>query len=704
MEAKEYPCLKILSGPHQFQIPIYQRAYSWTRPQCRQLWDDLVRTGSDEGVRSHFIGSIVYIGAGGHHTSAVEELQVIDGQQRLTTLTLLLLALVAEAEERQAKGEAFDFGADAGNIRHYYLLNDREQGRLRHKLSLTYGDRQSLGRLLNGESLEGPGLTVSTRIRDNWLWFRKKLGGLDEAGAAALWSGLSKLMMISVILDREKDDPQLIFESLNSTGLELSQADLIRNHVLIGLPPEEQRQLFEAHWRPMELTFGADAYAAHFDRFVRHYLTMKRRDIPNIRNIYGTFKQHLVRSGDTAATVAELHRYSGMYARIVLGHEEHPKLRAAFDSLTDLRVDTAVPFLLEVVADLDDGCIGPKEALEVLLLIEAYVVRRTLSDFATNTLNKTFMTLGDTLDKSSTDAYVESLGIALLSLPGSRAFPRDEMLRERLKSKDIYALKTRNHLFDHLENHGRKEPVATAEYTFEHILPQSRNLSVEWREALGDDWFAARERVLHTLGNLTLTGYNSELSDRPFEEKRDHSGHGFTKSPLRLNEIPAAAERWDEAAIRDRTRVLTEKIIAIWPTPDVELPLLEPEEPTVHDLADHPNLVGPLKDAYEELHDCVLELLPGVRRKIKKVSIGYYHGSPVLDVVVLKKHLNVCLSAPKHVLHDPHQLVQDFRGRGHVGNGDSLVRFRPGDPFEPVLDLIRKTADYVAAEEVHRKR
>ena len=382
--------------------------------------------------------------------------------------------------------------------------------------------------------------------------------------------GLTKLMVVDVALSRDQDNPQLIFESMNSTGRALSQADLIRNFVLMGLEPAEQTRLYQDHWRPMELSFGQEAYGTHFDRFMRHYLTLKTGEIPKIERVYEAFKayarQPSIDQGGIDLLVADIQRFAGYYCLITLDRESTGPLSEAFRDLRELRVDVASPFLLELYADHDTGQLSEVEFCRAVRLVESYVFRRAVCSIPTNSLNKTFSTFGRELKKES---YLESIMAHFLLMPSYRRFPRDEEFKRELRVRDLYNFPRRSYWLRRMENHGRKERVLVDEYTIEHIMPQNEDLSVKWRSDLGPDWERVHATWLHTLGNLTLTGYNSEYSDRPFAEKRDMEG-GFGMSPLKLNEDIGSLERWDERAIQARATRLVDVAASVWK--DVHLP------------------------------------------------------------------------------------------------------------------------------------
>ena len=559
MKATEANFLGFLKRSPQFVIPIYQRTYSWTERECGQLWEDILRTGGSDAIPAHFTGSIVYIEKGLYQVTSQSSLLVIDGQQRLTTVMLILEALGRHVGD----GEPVD-GFSAKKLRSYYLLNPLEEGERGFKLLLTQTDKQSLLALMQ----QKPERTESSlRISQNFAFFQEQVRSLEATGLALLCKGLAKLTIVDIALSRDQDNPQLIFESMNSTGRELSQADLIRNFILMGLEPTHQTRLYEEHWRPMEIAFGQEAYGTHFDGFMRHYLTFKTGEIPNVRAVYEAFKGH-TRSPEVAAAgvdalVADVHTYAGYYCAMALDKEDDIELASAFRDLRELKVDVAFPFLLELYDDYVQGRIPNEDFVQAVRLVEAYVFRRAVCAIPTNSLNKTFASFGRALRK---DRYIQSIQAHLLTLPSYRRFPGNEEFRRELSARDLYNFPRRSYWLRRLENQGRKERVPVDEYTIEHIMPQNENLSAAWREALGPEWKQVHERWLHTLGNLTLTGYNSEYSDRPFCEKRDMQG-GFKESPLRLNERLGALDTWNEDTIQERAEQLAAKAVHVWTPP-----------------------------------------------------------------------------------------------------------------------------------------
>jgi uncharacterized protein with ParB-like and HNH nuclease domain/predicted transport protein len=691
MKASEAQLLAFIQQSPQFIIPIYQRTYSWTTRECQQMWDDILRSGRDESVSGHFIGSVVYIEQGLSQSSNRSPLLVIDGQQRLTTATLLIEALARHLGDE----EPFDGFSDL-KLRHYYLLNPLEKGDKHYKLLLTQTDRESVIALVTQNPWPH---NPSFRIKENFDFFMQRVKALGD-DLDSLCRGLSKLLIVDIALDRNYDNPQLIFESMNSTGRELSQADLIRNFILMGLEPEHQTALYSGNWRPIEVAFGQEAYGMHFDSFMRHYLTLKTGDIPNVNAVYEAFKAHArspkVEQAGVDALVAEIHKFAEYYCAMALGRENDKHLASAFQDLRELRVDVAYPFLLELYDDHSNGILPSGDFLEAVRLVEAYVFRRAVCSIPTNSLNKTFATFGRALKK---DRYLESIKAHLLTLPSYRRFPDDEEFMEQLQIRDLYNFPRRSYLLRRLENEGRKEKVSIDEYTIEHIMPQNERLSAEWRLALGPDWGQIHLTWLHRLGNLTLTGYNSEYSDRPFLEKRDMEG-GLRESPLKLNQGLGTMDTWDVDTIRQRGEKLAALASKVWEAPTLPADVLAAYRPTTiqsigYSLADHPQLADgtPMRAIFDMLRREVLALDPGITEEVLKLYIAYKAETNFVDVVPQSQRLRLALNMPFNEISDPRGMCKDVTNVGRWGNGDVEVGLSSLDDVPYVIGLIRQSLE-----------
>jgi uncharacterized protein with ParB-like and HNH nuclease domain/predicted transport protein len=690
MKATEAKLLDFLKKSPQFVIPIYQRTYSWTDKECRQLWEDIVRTGSNDAVAAHFVGSIVYIEKGLYQVTSQSPLLVIDGQQRLTTVTILIAALA------QALGDTEPVdGFSPRKLRNYYLLNPEESGERHYKLILSQTDRASLTAIVG--DTEQP-KEYSLRVTQNYGLFQALIAGC-KGDFKAVCNGLAKLMVVDLALSRDQDNPQLIFESMNSTGRELSQADLIRNFILMGLEPSLQTRLYEQYWRPMEVDFGQEAYGTHFDSFMRHYLTVKTGEIPNVGEVYEAFKAH-ARSPETAkagweALVRDVRDFGRYFCAMALGAEKNPDLKLAFQDLRELKVDVAYPFLLELYHDYANQKLSALDFEKAVRLVEAYVFRRAICAIPTNSMNKTFATFSKALKK---DRYLESIQVHLLLLPSYRRFPSDEEFKRDLQTRDLYNFRSRSYWLRRLENYDRKERVPVDEFTIEHILPQNENLSASWKTALGPEWERVQQTWLHSLGNLTLTGYNSEYSDRPFDEKRDMAG-GFRESPLKLNQGLGQLEHWNEDAIKTRAGRLADMALEVWAAPKQAPEVIasyrpRADVPTVHTINDHPNLLmGEMRGVFEALRKEVLALDPCVTEEFLKLYVAYKAETNFVDVIPQAKRLRLTLNLAFSEINDPRNICRDVSGLGRWGNGDVEVAITSIDELPYVMSLVRQSLE-----------
>lgn len=703
MKATEAKLLDFLKKSPQFVIPIYQRTYSWTEKECRQLWDDVIRAGSNDSVAVHFVGSIVYVESGLSQITHQAPLLVIDGQQRLTTLSLLLAAL----SEAVGEDEPFD-GFSKRKITNYYLVNPEETDERHFKLLLSQTDKESLIAIVRGGD-QPP--NPSLRVTGNYELFKKWISE-GKVDLPTVCKGLAKLVVVDIALTRDQDNPQLIFESMNSTGKELSQADLIRNFILMGLEPGLQSDLYNHFWRPMELDFGQEAYGTHFDGFMRHYLTVRTGEIPNINAVYDAFKKYSRElrqkfESDTShvtALVKDIRRYSGFYCAMALGKESDASLKKAFHDIRELRVDVAYPFLLELYEDYDSGILGREELLEIVRCTESYVFRRAVCAIPTNSLNKTFSTFTKSVNK---DRYMESVKANFLLQPSYRRFPDDAEFQRSLKTRDLYHFPRRSYWLRRFENFRRNEYVPVDEYTIEHIMPQNENLSQAWRASLGEDWQNVQKTWLHTLGNLTLTGYNSQYSDRPFIEKRDMPG-GFAQSPLRLNDGLGQVDTWNESTIRSRAERLAEIATDVWAMPVLDTATLETYRPstaastaTTYSINDHPNLLSPhMRPVFEAFRAEVLALDPCVSEEFLKLYVAYKAETNFVDIVPQVGQMRVSLNMRFDQLSDPKGICRDISNIGRWGNGDVEFRLASQDEIPYAIGLVRQSLELQLGNEI----
>ena len=685
MKASSANLLSVLKGPKQFVIPIYQRTYSWQIAQCEKLLKDIIRISKDPSVPGHFIGSIVYFQEGIHTVSDVPELLVIDGQQRLTTVSLMIAAIAEFVKENDIEIET-----NFTKLQNYYLLNAEEEGNLRYKLLLTRKDKETLIDLIKGVPLNED---HSQRVYENFNYFKSKI---NKDNAEDIYNGIQRLFIVDVALEKDKDNPQLIFESLNSTGLDLSHADLIRNYILMGQEVNLQKELYERFWYPMEQSYGND-YSTYFDWFMRDYLSVKTGSIPKIDMVYDSFKNYV--QGDNAPksikeVVEDIYKFSNHYVKIVLHKEPDIEINLAFKSISKLKVGVSYPYFLPIYNDYKDEVISKIELLEIISLIESYVFRRAICGIPTNSMNKTFSNLYKTIQK---DKYIESVKASLQLLESYKRFPTDSEFEKEIVMKDVYNFRSRNYLLSKLENFKRKELVNVDNYTIEHVMPQNSNLSQEWRSMLGENWKAIQENYLHTIGNLTLTAYNSELSDRPFKHKKTIEG-GFNDSPIRLNDFLRKTEFWREEDILNRAKELSVKAINIWKSAVLTEEQLEYYRPEVKSSATYSidaydYLKGDMIELYEALKKRILNIDSSVHEEYKKLYIAYKSSTNFVDIVPQKSRLRLSLNIAFSDITDPKGYCKDITGLGRWGNGDVEVAFENLNQLDDIMELIDQAFD-----------
>jgi uncharacterized protein with ParB-like and HNH nuclease domain/predicted transport protein len=690
LEAVTTNFLSFLQGTKQFVIPIYQHNYSWTVKQCEQLWNDIVRAALDPEIHGHFLGSIVYITSGLYHASTtVQQLLVIDGQQRLTTLSLLLFALSKALRDANIEGDI-----SQRKIINYYIINSEEQQDLRFKIVLTRNDKDTFFSII--ESHEYPVL-FSHHMVENYKFFEEKIRNINQITLNELFQGISKLIIVDISLDRNYDNPQLIFESLNSTGLDLSQADLIRNYMLMGLEPKEQERIYNTYWHPMERSFEQDDYTEYFDRFMRDFLTIKTGQIPNKSEIYSNFKSYVMSRRDSSIgdIIENIHYYSKIYVKLIYDREDVQDIRHALTDIRDLDVEVSYPFLLEVFDDYLKGQISQNDLLAVLQLIESYVFRRAICLIPTKALNKIFANLSKEIDKNN---YLESLKAAFILKEGFARFPTDQEFKAQFPIVPLYSFRRiSKHALRKLENiHHRKEPIDIENYTIEHIMPQNKDLSPTWRRDLGENWQEIHQKYLDTVGNLTITGYNSELGDLPFLEKRDRKG-GFASSPLTLNHSLSKLDHWNGEEIEKRASELTSLAIHIWPAPYLENFILERyrqskqvESGRVYTEEDRLKRGDDsIKRLYGILKNKVLQLGDNITVRPVRYYIGFARNRNFIAIRIRRAHLLVDLVTHEGFIDSKDISVQAHKA--HYGGRIRRVRVASEAILNDLVPLIRQT-------------
>lgn len=557
-----------LGTDQHFTIPIFQRKYDWDKTQCQQLFDDIIMVGQSS-VETHFLGSVVHID---DTFNIIPTYRVIDGQQRLTTLTLLLCALAKFLKENPIE----DLDLTSEKLINKYLINRDEEGDLKYKIRLNGHDNETLHYIIDytisEQEMYISSPNESKNIRSNFKYF---LNRINKDNAKTLFDGFLKLYLIVIKLEHS-DNPQLIFESLNYKGLSLSKSDLIRNYVLMGLKPEEQDTIYKNYWSEMEELFKNIDYK--FDKFIKDYLTTKEGRIPVEKDLYNEFrwyaqeffsKQPTTNKFENIKLLAkDIYKYFKYFEKFFVGEEKDDDLRLAFKNVYEFGQKIINPFFLHLYDDYDKGLLSSSELLEIVDLTESYLFRRNVCNLNNQRLKTIFAKAYDNLDK---DYYTESYKELLLKEEGETIFPNNREFGDNFIKHNFYKNKSiAKYALGKLENFGHeKEAISIENFTIEHIMPQNPDLSEEWQEELGYDWKDVQEKYLHTIGNLTLTGYNQKYSDLPFKTKRDME-NGYKDSPIRLNKAIAELNTWNENQITKRASDLRKQAQKIWIYPKVQ--------------------------------------------------------------------------------------------------------------------------------------
>jgi uncharacterized protein with ParB-like and HNH nuclease domain len=569
MKANETKIDKFLAtNETTFAIPVYQRNYDWTLTQCKQLLHDIIETGRNDKTNAHFIGSIVYVHDDVYTASGLTELTIIDGQQRLTTITLIYITLYLLAKQ-------LDNQMLVNRIHKTYLINEFAPEAEKLKLKPTENNKEALRHILNSTDVEE--FKGYSKILENFAYFRS---AITHENFETVQRGLTKLIFVDIALDRQKDNPQRIFESLNSTGLELSQADLIRNYILMGLSRTNQEKIYKNYWEIIEKNAKDETLnKTRVSEFIRDYLTLKNREIPNKGDVYVTFKAKYPTTSvdDLEEILSDLKSLSKFYNRLVNPKNEADReIRQQLEYISRLEINVAFPFLMKVYEDFSNSLIDKTTFISVLSLLQSFTFRRFILGLPTNALNKIFMTL---YDKVEQDNYLYSIQKSLMQRTGVQRFPRNTETINALKEKDVYNIKPKNrtYLLERIENYQNAEPViieGNSDITIEHIFPQ--NPDPKWKIDLGsDEYNYIKENYLNTIGNLTLSGNNGKLGNKPFAEKKvlniDGKEQGYKFSRLWLNRDLKERTNWNREEIEIRANQIAERFLKIWEMPNIEI-------------------------------------------------------------------------------------------------------------------------------------
>lgn len=561
MKGAECGLAEYMQGANKrFIIPVYQRNYDWKLENCKQLYDDLVKV-IKTNRKTHFFGSIVSV----YEPSGKNiEFLIIDGQQRLTTVSLLLLAMYNLIQKGVIMPQDDML---ATRIYEEFLVDKYQKQETRIKLKPVKNDKKAFGKLFDtdDEHIRGSNIT------NNYNYFYERIQK-QEIPIDELFDAICRLEIISIRLEND-DNPQLIFESLNSTGLDLSEGDKIRNFILMGLPSQQQELYYEKYWNRIEEHTGYDVSA-----FIRDYLSVKQQEIPAQKRIYRDFKEYVNSANiELEILLDELLKYAKRYAILLRGCPDNRTLDACIYRLNRLETTVTRPFFLEVLRLQDEKVLNIDDVTDIFLTTENYLLRRSICDLPTNVLNKVFLTLHHEIMRYDGTAanYIEKFKYALTSKKERARFPDDDEFAMLFSERQIYQMNSKNkvYILERLENDNTLEDkdvyrhVDAGDYSIEHIMPQ--HLTPTWIKALGADYEQIHEQWLHRIANLTLTAYNSKYSNSSFEEKKTME-HGFSQSGIRLNQDIAKKDKWTLVELEERDSALTQRALKIWVRPTTD--------------------------------------------------------------------------------------------------------------------------------------
>lgn len=584
MKGSECKFVKYMSGDDKrFVIPVYQRNYDWKMENCKQLYDDLVKI-IKTGRQSHFFGSLVSVY---NPNGCNEEYLVIDGQQRLTTVSLLFLAMYNLID----RGIVIPGDANLPQkILKTYLIDQWQPEDTRIKLKPVKDDQSAYKKLFakTDEYVRESNLTV------NYEYFYDRIQK-QEITIDQLYEAICSLEIINIKLDKD-DDPQLIFESLNSTGLDLSEGDKIRNFILMGLPNDKQEKYYEEYWNRIEICTKYDVTS-----FIRDYLSVKQFATPQQKKIYATFKDHVdFGKIETEQLLEDMLHYAKRYQILLEGKTASSNLNGCIARLNRLETTVTRPFFLEVLRLYENDTLTIAQTTEVFRFTETYLFRRSICDLPTNALNKIFLMLHrEIMRYDGTDTnYVEKFKYALLSKREKARFPEDPEFIAAFETKPIYLMNSKNKIYilERFENFGTDEDkdvyrhCDAGKYSIEHIMPQ--HLTPAWQQALGEDYEEIHDQWLHRIANLTLTAYNSKYSNSSFSEKKSME-NGFNDSGIRMNMWIAKKDKWTLDELVERTAYLMQLAMKIWAMPKTDF---KPEQKQLdsYTLEDEETLTGRL--------------------------------------------------------------------------------------------------------------
>ena len=699
MQTTDLPMVEFLKNANQLKLALYQRWYDWKTDHCDRLLGDALRTGSDPDINNHYVGTITTVSPHPSQGAWPHALTVVDGQQRLATLSLLLKAIA----QRLPGADAPD-GFTPEQIHARFLQDPQETGERRFKLLLTHNDRDTLLGILHSDMPLPP--DPSPRLMENFNHLVSRIKRFSTPELQALCHGIARFMIVHMAIHPDLDNAQQIFESMNDTGLPLSPCDLIRNFLLMDQDEELQERIHKEHLKPLEERFGRNNFDEEFATFVRAFLALRTGQRPPQAEIYRSFKEYAasapVRNAPRIRLTGDLFSLGRYYCAITRETEADPELRSAFKRLLDLRAEPTLPLLLRLYQEFAAGHLQKKEFARIVGTVESYLVRRATCALHPGSHIHTFTRMARSSELGP-EEHFEYIQTQLLLQSETARFPSDEEFGHTLKTADLYSRSCAHHVLACLENHDSREYLHLDEYSVEHVMPQQTPLPSAWRQELGRKHQRIHDRWVHTLGNLTLSQYNSELGTRSFADKRDMEG-GYRSSRLRtLNADLVDASTWTRKALKARGRRLAGIALSIWPypsVPDEQLAEARERNRRIWTIEDHPQLLpgAPMHELYDQICQALAKLGLQEPEPLSKYISFKAGGENVVDITPLRDSLSCSLNTTRDQLDDPHGMAVAHPRERHYGSGHVLVKVHTASHVPILVDLVRQVLDQLKAQ------
>ena len=667
MKASGSTLKKILEQEIQYRVPIYQRTYDWEKKHCKQLFNDIISVGASNDRSSHFIGAITYVGRA-TQISEVPEYTIIDGQQRLTSLMLLLRALRDKPDESN--------GVTVGKINSLLLNVNQDMHDTRyHKMILTAGDDKSFKDIIRDGATE-----ATNNVAVNYKYFVDEMAKNTNI-VKIVWEGIKRLTVVPILID-ESENAQAIFESMNSTGLDLSVTDMVQNYMLMHSTSAWQKKIYLEYWTPMEERFGYGR-SDDFEAFLWTWVSMEKQERIIRRKIYPEFKSYM--SDRDREHVAEVMLEHSKYYAEIIGTLKHPILEEEIGNIREQKTNVAQPFILKILADHGNGIVSDSDAREVCDLISSYLLRSRICGTQKG-VDREFPAMNS---KINTDRYLESVKNAFIDMPKRMRLPRDVTFREYLMNFSLGSNEICKYLLVRLEqSRNKKEQVEPETLQIEHIMP--KKLSKAWKEDLGKDWESVHEKYLDTIGNLTLTGYNPNMGNRPFCEKKEIS---YASSNISITRDLKNYDRWGKKQIEERAKLLVDIAVELWKCPEGYDDDDDSEEQDTGELEylEGKNTV----ELWYKLKEAILSSCSETRFNMMQRwgSIRLYNKDKSVGICSL-----ITLKNTIHIVHNtkidegvitPSEFTKDVSGVGHYGNGDLQSTVMTEDDVIKVVELVR---------------